>query len=159
MIFSGKNRLKRITGLFLCVILCVLTVPSTGFESSAKVTAESIKQKEAQIEQQKKERESLKSAKTDLEKIKKELETSKSNLNKYIKELDDELSAIQERIAQLEEEITKKEEQIEETTRELIAECGRMSFLTDEEREQIYIQDELMYKEILKGEDDVHVQS
>ncbi len=101
------------------MILCVLTVPSTGFESSAKVTAESIKQKEAQIEQQKKERESLKSAKTDLEKIKKELETSKSNLNKYIKELDDELSTIQERIAQLEEEITKKEEQIEETTREL----------------------------------------
>lgn len=47
----------------------------------------------------------------------------------------------------------------EETTRDLIAECGRMAFMTDEEREQIYIQDELMYKEILKGEDDVHVQS
>lgn len=42
----------------------------------------------------------------------------------------------------------------EETTRELIAECGSMSFMTDEEREQIYIQDELLYKEILKGEDD-----
>ena len=41
----------------------------------------------------------------------------------------------------------------EETTRELIAECGRMSFMTDEEREQIYIQDELLYKEILKGEE------
>ena len=58
----------------------------TGLPVFATPTEESIKAKEAQISEAKKERDGLKNAKTDLEKVKKELEKSKSDLNNYTKE-------------------------------------------------------------------------
>ena len=61
---------------------------SATFTVKADVTEESIKEKENQISNAKKERDSLKNAKTDLEKVKKQLETSKSNLNAYISQID-----------------------------------------------------------------------
>jgi murein DD-endopeptidase MepM/ murein hydrolase activator NlpD len=91
----------------------------SAFISRATVTEESIKQKEAQISEAKKERDSLKDAKTDLEKIKKDLEASKSNLNQYIKELDAQLTDIQGKIDALNDQIAEKEQQIETTTAEL----------------------------------------
>ncbi len=87
--------------------------------SFAAVTEESIKAKESQISNAKKERDSLKSAKTDLEKLKKQLEASKSNLNNYIAQIDASLTDIQTKIDDLKNQITVKEEQIEETTKEL----------------------------------------
>lgn len=92
---------------------------SSGIVAKADVTEESIKEKEAQISNAKKERDSLKSAKTDLEKVKKQLETSKSNLNTYISQIDASLTDIQLKIDTLNEQITEKENQIEETTEEL----------------------------------------
>ncbi len=110
---------KRIFGALLCVLTITLAVAGSSFASNAAVTEESIKAKENQISAAKKERDSLKNAKTDLEKVKKELEASKSDLNKYITQLDGQLSDIQSKIDSLNQEITEKEQQIETTTAEL----------------------------------------
>lgn len=114
-----RNRTRK-TLLWLCIFICTAAFVGSSFTSRATVTEESIKQKEAQITQAKKEREGLKSAKTDLEKVKKQLETSKSNLNKYISDLDSELTEIQLKIDQLNKDIEEKEKQIEKTTQDLI---------------------------------------
>ncbi|WP_026517437.1 murein hydrolase activator EnvC family protein [Butyrivibrio sp. MC2021] len=113
-----RRHKKRILHLFMVLVLLTAVV-GTGFTSHATVTEESIKQKENQISNAKKERDNLKNAKTDLEKLKKQLETSKSNLNAYIREIDNSLTDIQAKIDSLIEQITEKEAQIEETTREL----------------------------------------
>ena len=110
---------KRILSLILCVLLVSSLWASSGIVAKADVTEESIKEKEAQISNAKKERDSLKSAKTDIEKVKKQLETSKSNLNTYISQIDASLTDIQLKIDTLNEQITEKENQIEETTNEL----------------------------------------
>lgn len=118
--FKGKrgHLLKRILNLFLILVL-VTAVVGPAIRSEATVTEESIKQKENQISNAKKERDSLKNAKTDLEKLKKQLETSKSNLNAYIAQIDSSLTDIQTKIDSLNEQIREKEDQIEQTTREL----------------------------------------
>ena len=100
--------------------MAVFVFMTSAVTSYAEVTEESIKAKENQISEAKKERDSLKNAKTDLEKVKKELETSKSNLNNYITQLDGQLTDIQEKIDSLNNEITEKEQEIETTTQELI---------------------------------------
>ncbi len=87
--------------------------------ASATPTEESIKAKEAQISEAKKERDGLKNAKTDLEKVKKELEKSKSDLNNYIRQLDGQLTDIQQKVDMLTEQIAEKENQINITTSEL----------------------------------------
>ena len=88
--------------------------------AGATPTEESIKAKEAQISEAKKERDGLKNAKTDLEKVKKGLEQSKSDLNRYIKELDGQLTDIQQKIDMLTAQIEEKEQQIEITSAELV---------------------------------------
>ncbi len=103
----------------MCIVVVAVTVLSTPATASA-VTLESIKAKENQISQAKKERDSLKNAKTDLEKVKKQLEQSKADLNKYITQLDGQLTEIQEKIDELKNQIEEKEKQIEQTTKELI---------------------------------------
>ncbi len=100
--------------------MVLLMVASTSVTSYAAVTEESIKAKENQISAAKKERDSLKSAKTDLEKVKKQLEASKSDLNNYITQLDGQLTDIQAKIDSLINEIEEKEQQIETTTQELL---------------------------------------
>ena len=90
-----------------------------ALSSFAEVTEESIKAKENQISEAKKERDNLSNAKSNLEKIKKELEVSKSNLNKYITELDASLTEIQNKIDELNTKIEEKVAQIEKTTAEL----------------------------------------
>ncbi len=100
--------------------MVLLMVASTSVTSYAAVTEESIKAKENQISAAKKERDSLKSAKTDLEKVKKQLEASKADLNNYITQLDGQLTDIQAKIDSLINEIEEKEQQIETTTQELI---------------------------------------
>ena len=92
---------------------------NASLTASATPTEESIKAKEAQISEAKKERDGLKNAKTDLEKVKKELEKSKSDLNNYIKELDGQLTDIQQKVDLLTEQIAEKENQIDTTTEEL----------------------------------------
>ena len=110
---------KRIIGAFLCVLLSGVLVVGSSFPSAAAVTEESIKAKENQISAAKKERDTLKSAKTNLEKVKKELEASKADLNSYITKLDGQLTDIQSKIDALTDEIAQKERDIETTTEEL----------------------------------------
>ena len=103
----------------MCVMVVAVTFLSASATASA-VSEESIKAKENQISQAKKERDSLKNAKTDLEKVKKQLEQSKADLNKYITQLDGQLTEIQNKIDDLKNQIEEKEKQIEKTTEELI---------------------------------------
>ncbi|SFC18531.1 murein hydrolase activator EnvC family protein [Butyrivibrio sp. YAB3001] len=103
----------------LFVILLTFLNDRTVIVSKADVTEESIKAKENQISNAKKERDSLKSAKTDLEKVKKQLESSKSDLNNYISKIDASLTDVQEKIDNLTNQISEKEQQIDTTTREL----------------------------------------
>ncbi|WP_049945005.1 murein hydrolase activator EnvC family protein [Butyrivibrio sp. AC2005] len=85
----------------------------------AKVTSESIKQKESQISSAKKERDSMKNSLTDLQNVKKSLEKEKADLNSYITQLDANLEGIQKKIDDLTQKIAEKEQSIEETTAEL----------------------------------------
>ncbi len=110
---------KRILCTVVCAIVLLAFAGSNCVISHAEVTEESIKAKENQISNAKKERDSLKNAKTDLEKVKKQLETSKSNLNSYIKEIDASLTDIQGKIDTLNDQISDKEYEIEVTTEEL----------------------------------------
>ena len=117
VIYQGSK--KRIICVLMCILVALVSTCSLKITSSAAVTEESIKAKENQISQAKKERDSLKNAKTDLEKVKKQLESSKADLNNYITQLDGQLSDIQSKIDALIDEITEKEQQIETTIAEL----------------------------------------
>ncbi len=117
-LFNKKT--KRIIGIVLIILLIGALFASCSVTSLAVVTEESIKAKENQISQAKKERDSLSGAKTNLEKVKKELEASKTDLNNYITKLDGELTDIQSKINALTDQIAEKEQQIETTTAELL---------------------------------------
>ncbi len=112
-----RNR-KRILSVLLLFSLLVMGM-SNAVSVNAAVTKESIRQKENQIADAKKERESMKSSLTDLQSLKKSLETEKSNLDAYITKLDNSLTEIQDKIDDLEAKIEEKEKKIEETTKEL----------------------------------------
>jgi len=94
---------------------------SAAASGSSAVTSDSIKAKEAEISQKKKEKEGLKDGLSDLRQIKKNLETQKENLKNYVKTLDDSLEQIERRIAELKNEISLKEEEILQTENELAA--------------------------------------
>ena len=89
---------NRIVKGLICAATAIAIFAGSCISSYAEVTEESIKAKEAQISEAKKERDSLSSAKTNLEKIKKDLEKSKSDLNAYITELDASLTDIRIRL-------------------------------------------------------------
>ena len=86
---------------FLCLALClILTASSATYglrvnaTSMSSITSDSIREKQDQISQAQKERETMKSNLSNLEKIKKDLETQKSNLKNYVAQLDRNLSEI-----------------------------------------------------------------
>ncbi|WP_035802041.1 murein hydrolase activator EnvC family protein [Butyrivibrio sp. FCS014] len=116
--FFGR-RINRIINILLCLFMVSTMFANATLTASATPTEESIKAKEAQISEAKKERDGLKNAKTDLEKVKKELEKSKSDLNNYIRQLDGQLTDIQQKVDMLTEQIAEKENQINITTSEL----------------------------------------
>ncbi len=113
----GSN--NRILSVLLSIFLATVFFCNSLLTASATVTEESIKAKENQISEAKKERDSLSSAKTDLEEIKKQLEQSKSDLKTYITQIDSSLADVQSKIDALKEQITEKEAQITKTTEEL----------------------------------------
>lgn len=110
---------KRILYALLSLVLIFTLCGSNCIIAHADVTEESIKAKEDQISNAKKERDNLSKSKTNLEKVKKELETSKTNLNNYITQIDASLTEVQNNIDSLNEQITAKEAQITQTTAEL----------------------------------------
>lgn len=119
MRFALKTKKNRILSTLLLLCFLVTCADFGGINSKAAVTKESIKQKESQIADAKKERESMKSSLTDLQATKKSLESEKSDLNAYISKLDASLSDIQTKIDDLENKIKEKEAKISETEKEL----------------------------------------
>ena len=83
------------------------------------VTEASIKEKENQIEQAKKERQQVESSISDLKNMKASLETKKADLNTYVTELDAKLTEIQQNIDTLKQQISDKEADITKTEEEL----------------------------------------
>ena len=107
-----------------CVILSLLIVLGTAKQHqtvafASELTNDSIKQKEAEIQQAKEEKKTLQSGLTNVKEIKKQLEADKQNLAEYIKELDMSLAEIQAKIEDLKQKISTKEEEIKEKTKEL----------------------------------------
>lgn len=103
----------------LCIIMCVGLTAIFPLNTVNAVTNESIREKEAEIAEAKKEVANLKSGLSDVEKIKKQLEQSKDDLMSYVMQLDTELYNIQERVNEYNELIDKKELEIEVKTEEL----------------------------------------
>lgn len=103
----------------LCIIICISIIFMYPAETAEAVTNESIREKEAEIAEAKKEVDTLKSSLTDVEALKKELEKSKNDLTAYVTELDTQLFTIQEKIDEYTNLIAEKEAQIEVTTQEL----------------------------------------
>ncbi|MCI9438597.1 MAG: peptidoglycan DD-metalloendopeptidase family protein [Lachnospiraceae bacterium] len=119
---NKRNWRRRIAGLAIGLALCLgAGNMSAAASGSSAVTSDSIKAKEAEISQKKKEKEGLKDGLSDLRQIKKNLETQKENLKNYVKTLDDSLEQIERRIAELKNEISLKEEEILQTENELAA--------------------------------------
>ncbi len=95
----------------LILIVCFMS-DSVSVSYADELTNESIRAKESEIEEAKKEKKNLQSGLTDVKKIKAQLEDSKANLSSYVTELDASLDDIQEKINNLNEQITAKEEEI-----------------------------------------------
>lgn len=89
--------------------------------NAATVTEDSIKEKEAQIEEAKKQQEEVQNSISDLQAMKAELETKKSNLTEYVTQLDAQMTEIQKNIDSLNEQISQKESEIADTQDELEA--------------------------------------
>ena len=89
-----------------CVLVCALLFgicaasPPLG-AGAAELTNDSIRQKEASIEQSKKERRQIESNISDLKSIKKDLESSKQNLQQYVTNLDAQVTTMQGKIDDL----------------------------------------------------------
>lgn len=136
----GKKKISFV--LAACLILCFCTIPTTvSAANMSTITSDSIKEKEEQVSQAKKEKENLQNSLTDLKKLKKDLEAKKANLASYIKELDANLIQIDQNIADLKYRISGKEEEIrlaekqleealawEEYQRETVTACIRFIY-------------------------------
>jgi murein DD-endopeptidase MepM/ murein hydrolase activator NlpD len=146
-----KNSKRILSVLLVCAMLLVCG-KNAAIPSMAAVTKESIKQKENQIADAKKERESMKNSLTDLQAVKKNLEAEKSDLNKYITELDANLTQIQNNIDELQGKIEEKEQKIEETTAELEEAVETQNKQYEEMKDRIrfmYEKGETIYFELL----------
>ena len=107
-----------------CVLVCALLFgicaasPPLG-AGAAELTNDSIRQKEASIEQSKKERRQIESNISDLKSIKKDLESSKQNLQQYVTNLDAQVTTMQGKIDDLNQKISTKKTEISEKEKEL----------------------------------------
>lgn len=118
MIKKGKK--IACLSLALALILSFGDVSLTTLAAGkSAITSESIKEKENQISEAKKEKQNLQNGLTDLQKLKKSLEAQKADLAGYVRELDANLTQIEQNIADLKNKISGKEEDIRQTEQEL----------------------------------------
>ena len=104
----------------LCLLLVMGVTGKYGTTAFAsELTNDSIRQKEAEINRAKEEKQALQSGLTNVKELKKQLEASKADLANYVAELDANLQKIQAKIDELKRMISEKEEQIEIKTQEL----------------------------------------
>ena len=114
------KRLKKALCLMLCLLLVMGVTGKYGTTAFAsELTNDSIRQKEAEINRAKEEKQALQSGLTNVKELKKQLEASKADLANYVAELDANLQKIQAKIDELKRMISEKEEQIEIKTQEL----------------------------------------
>ncbi len=114
------KRLKKALCLMLCLLLVMGVTGKYGTTAFAsELTNDSIRQKEAEINKAKEEKQALQSGLTNVKELKKQLEASKADLANYVAELDANLQKIQAKIDELKRMISEKEEQIEIKTQEL----------------------------------------
>lgn len=110
---------KKVLCFFLCLLLFAAVGGKYKIVAYAELTNDSIKQKEAEIEKAKEEKQSLQNSLTNVKELKEQLEKSKADLTDYITELDANLASIQAKITELKEMIAAKEQAIEDKTQEL----------------------------------------
>lgn len=136
----------------LCVILCIGIIFTFPAETVEATTNDSIREKEAEIAEAKKEVATLKSSLTDVEKLKKELEQSKNDLNAYVEQLDTQLNGIQNKIDEYNQLIADKEHEIEVTTEELNAAIAKQEEQYAAMKERIkfmYEKGDTLYMELI----------
>lgn len=128
--------------IMLCLVL-IATIPlNAAATSMSSITSESIKEKENQISQAEKEKETLKSNLSNLQQIREELETQKTNLKNYVAQLDSNLAQIEQNISELKAKITSKEEEIAQTEAELEAALEK----EENQKESMIARIRLMYE-------------
>ena len=121
-----KTKICRVLGAVFCVIIIAkVTMPQIPAASVSALTTESIREKEAQVEQARRDKENLMSGLTDLQALKTQLESKRTNLKNYVAELDDSLAIIEQKVEDLKQQITDKEEEITLTESELDAAVER----------------------------------
>ncbi len=122
--FFDKFSVGRVRALCLVMtgalaLLCALPVAgaraATGYSN---ITSDSIKKKQAEIEEAKKEKAEIQNKKSDIESIKKNLEQQKNDITAYISEIDRTLEEMSYNIMDLEDQINIKETDIERTEEE-----------------------------------------
>lgn len=136
----------------VALLLTCLQIQFVNATSSSELTNDSIKEKESQISDAQKQKETLQSGMTDVKKILKSLESSKANLKDYVEQLDSSLNSIQEKLDKLNALIDEKTKEITETKAELVkAESKeKEQYETMKERIQfMYERGNVVYIEIL----------
>ena len=123
-----KTKICRV----LCALFCVMIMTEAiniqnPANSVLALTSESIREKETQVEQARRDKENLMSGLTDLKALKSQLEAKRTDLKNYVKELDSSLAVIEQNIEDLKRQITAKEEEIVLTEGELDAAVERES--------------------------------
>lgn len=118
---SEKTQQCALKGCTLLFAICLggALALSAGHVRAAELTNDTIKEKQAQIEEAKEEQESIRDSITDVEAVKEQLESQKSSLEDYVTQLDAQLTSIQGNIDSLNQQITDTESKIEDTQSEL----------------------------------------
>ncbi len=118
---SGKIRARAVC-LFMTAalaLLCIIPLKAAhGATSYSNITSESIRQKQAEIEQAKKDKAQIQSKKSDIESIKSNLEAQKNDIAAYITEIDSTIDQMNYNIMDLEDQINIKEADIARTEEE-----------------------------------------
>lgn len=121
-----KSKICIVLTMVICATLLSESEVSTVYATSlSSITSESIREKEAQVENARKEKDNLQSGLTDLQKLKKDLESKRTDLKNYVAELDNSLAEIQKNIDDLKLQIEEKEEELVQTQNELDAALER----------------------------------
>ncbi len=110
-------------GLLSALLVAVFLsfVAGAGLRVNADVDSlqNSIKEKQAELEEAEKEKKQLQGSITNVKKMVADLEKTKDDLEEYVTELDGNLTEIEERIDELKKLIAAKEQEIEEATADL----------------------------------------
>ncbi|MCI6552102.1 MAG: peptidoglycan DD-metalloendopeptidase family protein [Lachnospiraceae bacterium] len=134
---------KKVLGVALCIsaLTGMLRMGDLGVPDvrASELTNDSIREKEAEIQDARELKKQLQEGLTDVKKIKEELENSREDLTRYVTELDGELASVQEKIGELKDKIREKEEELLLTQEELA------SAVEDQERQYAAMKERIKF--------------